>query len=391
MNWWPENGQSYSPKRRKLAQSSVSIPRGLRDFICLQCRQDFESNNQLHKHIRNDCWATKNEHKYPDEWTPALQDYVRRALDPANSEPGWTNTEIREELEAMIHMNALLDPMIGARWRTITLPQHIDPEHLPYARPQDRNGRNKKPSIESLPAASKTYPEHFYAPCSTPQSLFTHEDGQLFIAHRDYRELLVYTDGACANNGQAGSQGGCAFVTHCSDSIPASWYPPKGAYRMHGLTFFRLEDVDPTGLREKQTSNRAELRAVLAALHWFRQKDSDLNFWKPKECAKLVIATDSTYVVDGATKWVKTWESNGWKLSSGEEAKNRDMWEELLKRMRALQADRCEKISFWHIPREQNATADRGAKFASQLKARPEFGIPPPSSHTILVDASQLS
>jgi ribonuclease HI len=290
----------------------------------------------------------------------------------------------------MIQTNALLDPMIGARWRTMALPQHIDPEDLLYVRPQNRNGRNKKPSIEPLPATSKTYPEHFFAPCSTPRSLFGHKDGQLFVAHRDYRELLVYTDGACANNRQAGSQGGCAFVTHCSDSIPAPWYPPKGAYCMHGMFFFRLEDVGPTGLREKQTSNRAELRAVLAALNWFRQEHSDLNSWKPKEFAKLVIATDSTYVVDGATKWAKTWESNGWKLSSGEEAENRDLWEELLKRVRALQANRCEKISIWHIPRKQNATADRGAKFASQLKARPEFGVPPLGSHTILVDASQL-
>jgi ribonuclease HI len=159
---------------------------------------------------------------------------------------------------------------------------------------------------------------------------------------------------------------------------------------MHGMFFFRLEDVGPTGVREKQTSNRAELRAVLAALNWFRQEHSDLNSWKPKEFAKLVIATDSTYVVDGATKWAKTWESNGWKLSSGEETENQDLWEELLKRVRALQANRCEKISIWHIPREQNATADRGAKFASQLKARPEFGVPPLGSHTILVDASQL-
>ena len=114
---------------------------------------------------------------------------------------------------------------------------------------------------------------------------------------------------------------------------------------MHGMFFFRLEDVGPTGVREKQTSNRAELRAVLAALNWFRQEHSDLNSWKHKEFAKLVIATDSTYVVDGATKWAKTWESNGWKLSSGEETENQDLWEELLKRVRALQANRCEKIS----------------------------------------------
>jgi hypothetical protein len=147
----------------------------------------------------------------------------------------------------MIQTNSLFVPMIGACWRTMALPQHIDPEDLPYVRPPDRNDRNKKPSIEPLPVASKTYPEQFFAPCSTPQTLFAHKDGKLFVAHRDYREPLVYTDGACANNGQAGSQGGCTFVTHCSDNIHAPWYPPKGAYRMHDMFFFRLEDVGPTG------------------------------------------------------------------------------------------------------------------------------------------------
>ena len=114
---------------------------------------------------------------------------------------------------------------------------------------------------------------------------------------------------------------------------------------MHGTVFFRLEDVGPTGLREKQSSNRAELRAILAALNWFRGGHMDWEFWKPKEYAKLVIATDSTYVVNGATKWARTWESNGWKLSSGETVKNQDLWEELLKRFRSLQAERCENIS----------------------------------------------
>lgn len=49
-----------------------------------------------------------------------------------------------------------------------------------------------------------------------------------------------------------------------------------------------------------QTSNRAELRAVLAALNWFGKRHDDLEFWTPKEYAKLVVAADSTYVVDGA-------------------------------------------------------------------------------------------
>jgi ribonuclease HI len=81
---------------------------------------------------------------------------------------------------------------------------------------------------------------------------------------------------------------------------------------------------------------------------------------------------------------------NGWKLSTGQAVKNRDLCEELLKRFRLLQAERCENVSLWHIPREQNEAADRGAKYASELKARPEFGVPTPYVMPILVDASQL-
>ncbi|PMD22565.1 ribonuclease H-like protein [Hyaloscypha hepaticicola] len=377
-------------KRRKVAYSSNSFRGKRQAAICLQCRAQFPSNNKLHNHIREDCWATKSERKYPGIWTPALKEYVRRAFDPINNVPDWTNTDIQEELETMIYMYHVLDPTIGggAGWRTMALPQHIDPKDLIYERiPRDRN---KNQSVESQAFAPKVYPNKFCASSSTPKSLFAHKDREFFVAHRDSRELLVYMDGACINNGQANSQAGCAFVTHCSDGIPRPWNPPKGAYSMNGMVFFRLEDVGPTGLRKIQTSNRAELRAVLAALQWFRVGHTDLEFWRPKECAKLIIATDSTYVVNGATKWARTWESNGWKLSSGETVKNQDLWEELLKRFRCLQAERCENISIWHIPREQNDTADRGAKYAAQLKARPVFGVPAPNSMPILVDASQL-
>jgi ribonuclease HI len=159
---------------------------------------------------------------------------------------------------------------------------------------------------------------------------------------------------------------------------------------MHGMFFFRLEDVGPTGKPWRPTSNRAELRAVVAALHYFRMGHHDLDFWKPKECAKLVIATDSAYVVNGATSWAKKWESNGWVSSTGEDVKNQDLWEELLKGVRWLQSERCQKVSLWHIPREQNTLADRGAKYAATLKARPTFGVPRPDALPILVDASQL-
>lgn len=46
---------------------------------------------------------------------------------------------------------------------------------------------------------------------------------------------------------------------------------------MHGMFFFRLEDVGPTGKTWYPTSNRAELRAVVAALHYFRMGHDDLD------------------------------------------------------------------------------------------------------------------
>ena len=259
--------------------------------VCLQCRQIFPSNNQLHRHIKNDCWATESEHQYPEEWTPDLKDYVRRALDPANSEPGWASSEIVEELKQMIYFGHILDPAIGPRWKTMKLPQHIDPADLPYDRkPRHRIQESPVPSPPSTPLPTKTYPELFHAPHSTPQSLFKHKDGAHFVAHRDYREVLLFADGACTNNGQEGAQGGCAFVTHCSDSRPTPWHPPKGAYFMHGMFFFRLEDVGPTGKTWRPTSNRAELRAVIAALQ-FRDWSMDCN----RSWRSLVIATDSEY------------------------------------------------------------------------------------------------
>jgi ribonuclease HI len=251
-------------------------------------------------------------------------------MDPVNAEPGWSNEDIVEELKSMIEVNSVV--AATARWNTLELPQHIDPEKLPYVR---RGGPrpSRDPYVKTERSATleseapKTYPEAFYAPSSTPQSLFKHQDREFFVAHRDYRELLVFTDGPCSHNGHKGAQGGCAFVFRCGDGIPRPWDPPKGAYLMHGTFFFRLEDVGPSGKPERPTSNRAELRAVVAALGHFRTDTTEtgLKFWEPRDSAKLVIATDSTYVVEGATKWCRSWEMNGWKKSDGAPVMNKDL------------------------------------------------------------------
>jgi ribonuclease HI len=81
----------------------------------------------------------------------------------------------------------------------------------------------------------------------------------------------------------------------------------------------------------------------------------------------LVFATDSEYVVEGATKWVRGWMRKGWKTSTGEPVKNKDLWQCLLGECERW-ADNGVKISFWRIPRELNKEADRRAKAAAAEK-----------------------
>ena len=60
-----------------------------------------------------------------------------------------------------------------------------------------------------------------------------------------------------------------------------------------------------------------ELLAPIKALASFNKKNT------------FIIFTDSNYVKDGITKWIKNWEQNGWKTSSKKDVKNRELWERL--------------------------------------------------------------
>ena len=43
----------------------------------------------------------------------------------------------------------------------------------------------------------------------------------------------------------------------------------------------------------------------------------------------VIVYSDSKYVVDGITKWVKNWKRNGWKLKNGGVVKNQDLWKRI--------------------------------------------------------------
>ena len=43
----------------------------------------------------------------------------------------------------------------------------------------------------------------------------------------------------------------------------------------------------------------------------------------------IILFSDSKYVIDGITKWIKKWKINNWKSSNKKPVKNVDLWKEL--------------------------------------------------------------
>ena len=167
-----------------------------------------------------------------------------------------------------------------------------------------------------------------------------------FVSRDDPAKVLVYTDGACTNNGQPWSRAGWAVVYG---------RPGRGEQSSAGVVSSQLEDKGPFGDDNVATSNRAELRAIIAALR--------LCDWRGDGFDSMVIATDSSYVVDGATGWVKGWLRNGWTTRTGGSVKNRDLWDLLLGEVERWK-DHGLHVEFWKIPRALNGDADGAAKRA---------------------------
>jgi ribonuclease HI len=66
------------------------------------------------------------------------------------------------------------------------------------------------------------------------------------------------------------------------------------------------------------TNNRMELTAAIKGLEALRRP------------CRIVLSTDSRYVMDGLTKWLAGWQRNGWKTAARQPVKNADLWQELV-------------------------------------------------------------
>jgi ribonuclease HI len=161
----------------------------------------------------------------------------------------------------------------------------------------------------------------------------------------DLKTMFIYTDGACLSNGQDAPRGGFAFVFNNSGSGTCS-----GA----------LEQRSADDQIHGHTNNRAELRAVIAALRF--------RIWWGEGWRRVVVVTDSEYVGKGATTWLRNWSSRGWRTAAGRHVANRDLWDALSEVMGEMANGGCE-ISFWMVPRRFNTRADAAAKEACLLSS----------------------
>ena len=107
----------------------------------------------------------------------------------------------------------------------------------------------------------------------------------------DPKTVYLYTDGACLGNPGPGGWG-----------VLLSW---DGQIR------------ELSGGMAETTNNQMELTAVIKGLEALKRP------------VPVHIVTDSKYVMQGVTQWMKGWKRNGWRTANKKPVANRALWEQL--------------------------------------------------------------
>jgi len=151
--------------------------------------------------------------------------------------------------------------------------------------------------------------------------------------------VVVFTDGACLNNGRPNAKAGIGV-----------WWGNN----------------DPRNISEplegRQTNNRAEIWAAIRAINRAAEDGYD----------SITVCSDSDFLITSAKHWIFKWNQNGWILSGNGERKkkvaNRDDFKQLIEAMKRIKVV-WEKVKS-HIGIPGNEEADRLANLAVGVKKR---------------------
>lgn len=109
----------------------------------------------------------------------------------------------------------------------------------------------------------------------------------------EFNKTIIFTDGACSGNPGPGGWGAVIAT-------------PEGKV-------WELGDGDPS-----TTNNQMEMIGCIEALKSLAKIEG-----------KVILYTDSVYVIRGITQWVWGWRNRGWKTADGKDVANKELWEEL--------------------------------------------------------------
>lgn len=104
--------------------------------------------------------------------------------------------------------------------------------------------------------------------------------------------MIVYTDGACAQNAKSTGQGGYGVVVLDDNENLITTYSHK---------------------ENNTTNNRQEMKAIIWALVHYGKR------------APLIIYSDSAYAVNTFSSWMYNWAANGWIKSNNKTPENLDL------------------------------------------------------------------
>ena len=113
-------------------------------------------------------------------------------------------------------------------------------------------------------------------------------------------KTIIFTDGSSRGNPGPGGWG-CIIVESKKSKVESQ----------------EMQITELGGGEKHTTNNRMELAAAIGGVS-HASKDSS-----------VLIHTDSSYVINGITKWIHGWKKNNWMTKAKEDVLNKDLWMKL--------------------------------------------------------------
>lgn len=164
----------------------------------------------------------------------------------------------------------------------------------------------------------------------------------------DHSTVVISVDGACSGNGTPSARGGWGV-----------YFGPDSPYNMSYALFGKI----------RQTSQRAEITAAamgLGKIAWCLGTQDAVEL--QPHISRVIVVSDSQYMVDGMTDWVYRWKKNGWRDNTGRKVVNAAGFQLIEKNMGALASNGI-RVQFWKVGRERNTEADALAGRATRVES----------------------